>query len=166
MCSGGFVPPRNRKLEPELYQRSGQTCFFTVRTVPGSSPFGRPAFAQTAVDCLLGQRTKSRCQLDVYCVLPDHLHLLVTPMEDGASSLLYVDHFKGWSGRTMRLEGWKGALWQRRSYDHLLRRNEHLQRITDYILANPVRKGLCETPEVYPWSGIPEPLVLSMDNSP
>jgi putative transposase len=153
-------PPRNRKLPPAVYATPGQPCFFTVRASPGRAPFADEALAQIAVDCLLAQRHKSRCQLDVYCVMPDHVHLVVTPMVAGASSLSYVDRFKGWSSRRLRLAGLEGELWQRRNYDHVLRREEHLERVAAYILANPVRKGLCAEPADYPWSGIPTPLEL------
>ena len=90
--------------------------------------------------------------------MPDHVHLVVTPIHDGASSLTYVDRFKGWCSFVMRRAGWTGSLWQPRSYDHLLRTEDDLAKIGRYITANPVRKGLCARPEDYPWSGIPEPL--------
>lgn len=86
--------------------------------------------------------------------MPDHVHVIVTLLEDGASSLLYVDRFKGWCGRVMRLSGWEGLLWQSRSYDHVIRSDENLQQIAAYILHNPVRRGLCGTPEEYRWSGL------------
>jgi putative transposase len=154
-----YNPPHNQKLNRELYSQSGQACFFTVRAVPGRSPFAHGRFASIAVECLLGQRSKSNCEVDAYCVMPDHVHLLVSPMGDGSSSLLYIDRFKGWCGRRMRLEGYEGDLWQRGSYDHLVRKNEDLLSIGEYILANPVRKGISENVESYLWNGIPEPIV-------
>jgi putative transposase len=123
-----------------------------------TAPFADERQAQIAVECLLGQRTRSRCQLEVYCVMPDHVHLIVTPMVDGASSLSYVDRFKGWSSYMMRSAGYRGRVWQARSYDHVVRRDEDLLEVAAYILANPVRRGLCADFEEYPWSGIPEPL--------
>jgi len=153
-----IAPPNNRRLSPEVYATAGQSCFFTIRASPGRTPFIDPDLAYIVVDCLLAQRHKSLCQLDVYCVMPDHVHLVVTPLGVGASSLSYVDRVKGWSSRRLRLAGWRGELWQRRSYDHLLRREERLEQVAAYILANPVRKGICSEPGEYPWSGIPEPL--------
>ncbi|HLJ67246.1 MAG TPA: transposase [Chloroflexota bacterium] len=151
-----ITAPRNRRLAPELYAMAGQACFFTVRCWPDSAPFADDTLAAVAVECLLGQQTKSSCQVDVYCVMPDHVHLVVTPLCDGASSLTYVDRFKGWCGRMLRLAGWRGEVWQARSYDHLVRRDEDLAEIAAYILANPVRKGLCDDPGDYRWSGVPE----------
>jgi REP element-mobilizing transposase RayT len=88
--------------------------------------------------------------------MPDHLHLVVTPTGENASSLKYLQYFKGWCGRELRLAGWQGDVWQKRSYDHLLRDDEDFQATAAYILANPVRKGLCAEPQDYPWSGIAE----------
>ena len=151
-------PPRNRKLAPGLYAQSGRSCFFTIPATPGRSPFADAKYARLAEHCLLAQRSKSRCQIEAYCFMPDHVHLVATPMIDGASTLTFVDRFKGWCGREMRLAGWQGDVWQRRNYDHLLRREEDLDEIAAYILGNPVRTGLSAAAEDYSWSGIPEPL--------
>lgn len=151
-----YTPPRNQRLAGELYAVRGQPCFFTIRAAAGTRPFSDPHLAAIAVNCLLAQQAKSQCQVDVYGVMPDHVHLVVTPRQDGASSLLYVDRFKGWCSRELHFTGWRGVLWQRRSYDHLLRAEDDLAAIGTYILGNPVRSGLTQTAEAYPWSGIPE----------
>jgi len=153
-----WLLPRNQRLPAHLYETIGQPCAFTIRAASGTAPFAHPALARPAVECLLEQRIKSSCQLEVYCIMPDHLHIVVTPAEDGASSLRFVDRFKGWYSRVAHQAGGQGRLWQPRSYDHLIRTHEDLDRIADYIMANPIRKGLCDYVEEYPWSGIPEPI--------
>lgn len=145
--------PRNTRLEDSRYAQPGQPCFFTIRCAPGR-PFTEGRYAGIAVDCLLEQQQKSSCRVDVYCIMPDHVHLIVTPEEETASSLLFVQQFKGWCSRELRLAGWTGDVWQKRSYDHLLRRDEDVRAIAAYILANPVRRNLCSSPEEYPWSGL------------
>jgi putative transposase len=149
------MPSANRRLHPSVYTTLGQSCFFTVRAAPGTAPFARSEFARIVVACLLEQQSKSGCRLEVYCLMPDHLHAVVTPVIAGASLLTYVDRTKGWSSRELHLAGWSGPVWQPRSYDHAVRRDEDLHAIGAYILANPVRTGLCTTPEAYPWSGMP-----------
>jgi hypothetical protein len=49
-------------------------------------------------------------------------------------------------------------LWQERFYDHVVRRAEDGMMIAQYILDNPVRKGLVPEPESYRWSATPDPL--------
>lgn len=146
--------PRNRRLDADQYAHPGRSCFHTIRCAPGSRPFTDSRYARIAVDCLLAQQSKSACRLDVYCVMPDHVHLIVTPEGNRASSLAYLQYFKGWCSRELRLAGWAGEVWQKRSYDHLLRQDEDLGAIAAYILANPVRSRLCAEADQYPWSGM------------
>jgi REP element-mobilizing transposase RayT len=163
LIPGAHPSARNRRLAPDIYATAGQSCFFTVCAAGNASPFASSTHATIAVECLLGQRLKSSCQLDIYCVMPDHIHAIVTPMRDGASSLQYIDRFKGWSARMMSLAGWSGYVWQPGCYDHVVRREESVLRIADYILHNPVRKGLCDRADEYRWSGIPEPLPVAAE---
>jgi REP element-mobilizing transposase RayT len=145
---------QNARLDIALYAIPGHPCFHTIRCAPRQHPFSQSTYARIATDCLLGQQQKSSCRVDVYCVMPDHIHVILTPGTEGASSLEYLRRFKGWCSREMRLAGWTGELWQKRSYDHLLRRDEDIRQIAAYIVANPIRAGLCTTPDDYPWSGL------------
>ena len=45
------------------------------------------------------------------------------------------------------------SLWQKGYHDHVLRREEHIGAVARYIFANPVRAGLVEAIEDYPYSG-------------
>jgi REP element-mobilizing transposase RayT len=107
------------------------------------------------------QQAKSRCLVHAYCIMPDHLHVIVSPGEHGASSLEYIQRLKGWTSFSLHRAGWDGPLWQPDFYDHLVRKDEDLRSITDYILANPVRAGLVSSPSDYAWSGLGFP-----DNTP
>ncbi len=50
------------------------------------------------------------------------------------------------------------ALWHRGYHDHIARRDQDVTAIFEYILANPVRKGLATDPKHWPYSGMPQPL--------
>ena len=50
--------------------------------------------------------------------------------------------------------GWTGKLWQPRYYDHIVRSDEKMNAICEYILQNPIRKGLVESIDGWPWCGI------------
>src|SRR5207253_7735921 len=67
-----------------------------------------------------------------YCFMPDHVHLLV----EGRSSKQY-----------------RTKLWQRYSYEHVLRDHEKSVDAARYILGNPVQAGLTKRAEHYPYSG-------------
>jgi len=87
--------------------------------------------------------------LHVAVVMPDHVHVLVTPNDP----LAYVmGRVKGASSREVNLLlGRNGSLWQQESFDHELRRDESLQQKAEYIRQNPVRKGLVQRAEDYQW---------------
>ena len=52
-----------------------------------------------------------------------------------------------------KLLGWQGPFWQASYYDHVVRRDEDIEAVRDYVLENPVRAGLVENAEDYPCSG-------------
>jgi hypothetical protein len=53
--------------------------------------------------------------------------------------------------------GRSGVNWQRDFFDHRIRDHHELEEKTSYILMNPVRKGLCERVEEWPWLYYPNP---------
>jgi REP element-mobilizing transposase RayT len=89
-------------------------------------------------------------------VMPDHLHLVFTPLADRdnqpypLSALL--GSLKGASAHSVnRMLGRRGAVWQDEAFDHIIRREELLRDKVEYLCQNPVRKGLVRTPDEYPW---------------
>jgi putative transposase len=87
-----------------------------------------------------------------YVLMGNHLHLLLTPRRDGALSLMmqavgrsYVRAFNQAHGRT-------GTLWEGRYRSSLIQTERYLLTCMAYIDLNPVRAGLVEVPEDYPWS--------------
>ncbi|WP_459941677.1 REP-associated tyrosine transposase [Deferrisoma palaeochoriense] len=94
-----------------------------------------------------------------YCLMPDHLHLVVTLGAELDLSTC-VQRFKTFTSRHIRQLGVGGpGVWQRGFYDHALRKDESWEAVARYVLENPVRKGLVERPEAWPWAGLgPPPL--------
>lgn len=92
-----------------------------------------------------------RYDLHEWVIMPNHVHLLVTPWCQ-VSWLLQT--LKGRSARDANmLLARSGAFWQGESYDRLVRDAEEFRRIGTYIALNPVRAGLAKEPELYRWSG-------------
>ncbi len=97
-------------------------------------------------------------RLFAYCLMPDHLHLLVAPKNSKTSVSEFVRHFKSRTAFVFKAQG-GGQLWQRGFYDHIVRKSEDLQTVANYIVYNPVRKGLVESVDKYPYvwqDGMPE----------
>ncbi len=86
-----------------------------------------------------------------YVIMPKHVHALRTPAIQPPKLMQYM---KGRSAREAnKILGLTGEpFWQHETYDHLVRTPEEFCRIQLYIENNPVKAGLCETPECYRWS--------------
>ena len=148
-----YRPPRNKRLAPEVYEEPGTSCFFTIRAYQKQSPFEQAARNHAVLKVLTEHRLPLNTLVLAYCLMPDHLHLLLTPRLKGASMLTFVDQFKGKSTARSWPTGWQGRLWQARYHDHVLRADEEFRVVAAYILENPIRKGMVERPEEYLWSG-------------
>ena len=153
-----YRPQANQRLDPELYTRVNHVSFVTIRAYKNQSPFVANDLNKTIVDVLREEQDRQNCAVFTYCLMPDHLHFLVSPKMTGTSVLRFTNQYKGKSTNRSWAAGWRGRLWQPRYYDHIIRAEEDLYRIAEYILNNPVRKGLTECCADWPWSGYLNPL--------
>jgi len=99
-----------------------------------------------------GEQKLRRYELHSFAVMPNHVHLLVTPR---VTSREWLGPLKGFTAhQAHRMLGLKTAqpFWQDESYDHLVRGDEECQRIRRYIEWNPVKAGLAAAPEDFPYS--------------
>jgi putative transposase len=106
-----------------------------------------PAFAQLMCEAL-HYRDGRVYTLEAYSVMPNHVHLICTPLSsgDGIYSLSKIMHslkgFTAWQAN--RLLKRKQDFWQHENYDHVVRNEDELQEIIKYVLENPLRAGLPE----------------------
>ena len=153
-----YHPAQNRRLDVETSRSAGQVCFITIRAFGQRPPFTRADLCRLALGVLRDEQARQGCTVYTYCLMPDHLHFLVSAGGDGTSVLTFAEQYKGKSTNRSWTVGWRGKLWQPRFYDHVVRAEEDLAAIAEYILANPVRAGLVETVEDWPWGGHMNPL--------
>ena len=87
-----------------------------------------------------------------YCFMPDHLHALVEGITEVADLREFLRIFKQrssfYSKRATGIE-----LWQRGYFERVLREEEDTFAVARYLLGNPVRSGLVESPGEYPFLG-------------
>jgi len=87
-----------------------------------------------------------------YCVMPDHVHLLLEGTTDDAD---LIGAMRVWKQRTGF--AWKRRtgqrLWQSGFYDHVLRDEDSVPSIVKYIIGNPVRARLVADASLYPHTG-------------
>jgi len=150
-------PVRNRRLETGVYRQPDRPVFVTIRAAGALVPFREPGITKAVIDALLVNRDRSGCAVYAYCLMPDHVHFVAAPGEGGDVCSL-VDRFKSASTRVAWRYGVTGRLWQPRWYDHVVRRDESLVAICEYVLLNPVRARLVARSRDYPWCGQPDPI--------
>jgi putative transposase len=104
--------------------------------------------------------------IHAYCLMPDHVHLLLEGLDPASDLLQFIQAVKTKTSTPFRKKVGT-PLWQKKFYDHILRRDDSPDAIAWYIWLNPVRAGLCPSPEQYPflgslngaWPRTPEPVV-------
>jgi putative transposase len=82
-------------------------------------------------------------ELDAFIVMPNHVHgiiILADEPEMRRTISEIVRGFKTFSARNVNERcGRRGALWRRGYYEHVIRNEEELNRIRDYVAGNPAR---------------------------
>jgi putative transposase len=106
------------------------------------------------------------CGLHAYCLMTNHVHLLLTSSTDGGCARLMqrvAQLFTQYANRTYQRSG---SLWEGRFRSCLVQSEEYLLACYRYVEANPVRAGLCQQASDHEWSsyrgnadGIPDALL-------
>ncbi len=86
-----------------------------------------------------------------YCLMPNHVHLILTPSDpDGLRAALGEAH-RRYSRHVNFREGWRGYLWQGR-FASVAMDEHHLMACARYVEMNPVRARLAAAAADWPWS--------------
>jgi len=92
---------------------------------------------------------ESEYHLHAWCIMPNHVHLVLEPLP-GLSLSEPLQRIKSWSAHEINARaGRSGCLWQRESFDHLIRDDSDLARCCDYVRLNPVRAQLAASSTEY-----------------
>ncbi|UOQ99397.1 transposase [Hymenobacter sp. 5317J-9] len=93
-------------------------------------------------------------ELLAYCVMPNHVHLVVhLPLEIVTPLARTLQRLKSHTARHLnRLRKDNGRVWQRESYDHRIRNARELAATIAYTLNNPVKAGLAADWQQWPHS--------------
>lgn len=87
----------------------------------------------------------------VYCLMRNHLHLIIVPKTESCLSEVMAIVNRKYALRINLREDWSGCLWQSRFYSCPLD-TPHTIASARYIEQNPVRAKIVAHPEDYPWS--------------
>jgi len=117
----------------------------------GASLLRRPELAQIVEDAFLFGDA-SRYHLLAWVIMPNHVHVLVTPSGEWTLSSI----LEGWKSVTARrinaMIGGTGKVWAREYFDRKIRNPEHYDNVMNYMAANPVKARLCNAPQEWRFS--------------
>lgn len=111
-------------------------------------------------------QSKHAFRVEAICLLPEHLHCIITLPENDTDYSLRWRAIKSHFSRNYRREAYiedipqsrsrvkrrELPIWQRRFWEHLIRDEMDFQKHVEYIHFNPVKHGLVNRAIDYPWS--------------
>ncbi len=115
-------------------------------------PFADRTLAKEVCASVEVSTTRFGYRLYGYCLMPDHLHVLLSPARSGKSLKGWLQAFKSYTAHWAKKHSGITGLWQRSCYDHVCREGETAEKVLAYILSNPVSAGLAQRPNDWEWS--------------
>jgi len=86
-----------------------------------------------------------------YCLMPNHVHIIIVPSDKDGLQRTFADAHRRYTGYVNARMRVTGHLWQGR-FGSVVMDEEHLAHAVRYVSLNPVRAGLVERAEDWPWS--------------
>jgi REP element-mobilizing transposase RayT len=146
--------PQRRKLPHEVplwADPMRETYFITVNCQErGTNQLAIAAVAEPLLQSVRFRNERSLWFAHLFLVMPDHVHGLFSFPPSRYTLRETITLWKRWTARQL------GVVWQRDYFEHRLRSDESRREKADYILANPVRKGLVTESRAWPWVQLPD----------
>ena len=128
------------------------TYFVTSRTWESRKVFTKPSVCEIFMETLLHYRDQGSYLLHGFVLMPDHIHLILTP-DSGITLERAVQFIKGGSARKICQQlSFRLPVWQRGFTDHRIRDCQDYRNHLKYIEENPVKRGLSNSAKDYSWS--------------
>jgi putative transposase len=132
---------------------SGGSAYFISTQTAERKPFFRHERWARLMLAVLRHYHGPGYALHAFVIMPDHLHLLLSPVETVEKSVQLIKG--GFSFRAKREFNWTGAIWQPGFADHRIRNEEDWEQHIEYIRRNPVAARLVTDPIHYEFMGLP-----------
>lgn len=100
---------------------------------------------------LAGAGRRHGLELWAYCLMTNHVHLLVRGLARESLARAMRELQGRYARRVNEQRRWSGHLWANRFFSHPVGEDRLLETVR-YIERNPVRAGMVERAEEYPWS--------------
>ena len=128
-----------------------QTYFVSTKCFAGQHLLQSERCALLLIDTLYSYRKQGKFALHAFVVMPDHLHTLLSPLGIALERAMQLIK-GGYSYRLGKELGLDREAWQRGYSDHRVRDTSDYSMHVTYIHNNPVKSGLCDSPELFPYS--------------
>ncbi|WP_439862298.1 REP-associated tyrosine transposase [Pseudomonas sp. MBLB4136] len=136
------------RLRKGRHSQPGQLYLVTTVTRERQPVFAEFACARSLVQVLRAESALGSAETLAFVVMPDHLHWLLQLQQGSLSAV--VGRVKSISARRLG-----SAVWQAGFHDRAIRRDEDLQAVARYVVANPLRAGLVAGVGQYPhWDAV------------
>jgi putative transposase len=126
--------------------------FVTIATYQKKCLLQKQQNAELFLDVLRHYEADSQFTIHAFVIMPDHVHIVLSPAKAGTieKSVQFIKG--GFSFRLKKELGFPGEVWQQRFHDHRLRDESEFFAAVEYTHQNPVRRGLCRRPEDFLFS--------------
>jgi REP element-mobilizing transposase RayT len=88
-----------------------------------------------------------------YVLMPDHLHAFVVIDDERLTLSAWIKSLKNALSKTLKAQGTLPPHWQKGFFDHILRSDESYSAKWEYVRENPVRAGLVNEWDEWPFVG-------------
>ena len=152
-CLADAVPDRLRRREKIEKTEDVKNIaeHFDLNPSTGNCYLGRSEFASIVETAMLHFQGE-RFALSAWCVMPNHVHAVVTPFTGFTLSTIFHT-WKSYSAHEINKKlHRKGNVWVPESFDHLVRDERAFAQFVEYTEINPVVAGLCGRPEEWLYS--------------
>jgi putative transposase len=130
---------------PADWLREEPDYFISICANPrGVNHFCRPEVGPAILESVENRNDRQIWFCDLIVLMPDHIHLMVS-FPDLPSFSGVIGSWKHWLSRKHSIS------WQENFFDHRIRKEESYAEKADYILQNPVRAGLINKAEDWPY---------------
>ncbi len=141
-----------RQAKPQNILSSRRTFFATTKTSGGRTLLQSERNALLFIDVLRSYVAARKFRLHDFVVMPNHVHLLLTVGGDMTIEKAMQFIKGGFSYRLKKEYGYSGEVWQRGFSEVRVENRESFLRHQEYIAENPVKAGLVDSPEEFPYS--------------
>ena len=104
-------------------------------------------------DLLAEQAARRRVEVWAYCLMPNHVHLILTPSDEAGLGLAVGEGHRRYTSFINARGRWTGHLFQSR-FASVVMDEDHLLAAVRYVSLNPVRARLARRAEDWPWSSV------------